>query len=193
MPTSISERRICSPRHSSALDNFLRRLVQPPKKILRPYLHRGDTAIDLGCGPGFFIIAMSELAGSSGTVIAVDVQQEMLDRVRDKLTNLRDKAGLAKLVLHQCGKNEIGLDGSIKADFVLAYYMVHETPDQFLLFRQIRQLLKPTGSCLIVEPPFHVGKKEFARTLSWAEQAGLTVSDRPKNKGGKSALLKVLP
>lgn len=192
MTTPASDKRVCSHQHSFALDNFLRRLFQSPQKILAPYVQKGDTAVDLGCGPGFFTIAMSNLTGPSGTVIAADVQQEMLDMVRLKLDKLGDTSGLAKIVLHRCGESEIGLDESIKADFVLAYYMVHETPDQFRFFQQLRKLLKPTGSCLIVEPPFHVGTKEFARTLSRAEQAGLRISDRPKRKGGKSALLQVL-
>lgn len=188
MSSSESENRICSHEHSFALDNFLRKLVHSPARIVGPYLKEGDTAVDLGCGPGFFTVALTELVGSSGRVIAVDLQQEMLDRVQAKLANLQDKNALTRVTLHQCTKDEIGLDESIKADFVLAFYMVHETPDQRRFFQQVRQLLKPTGSFLIVEPPFHVSKKAFAHTLDYAEQAGLAILDRPKRKGGKSAL-----
>ena len=187
-----SEHSICSHQHSFALDNFFRRLVQSPKKILAPYVNKGDTAIDLGCGPGFFTIALAELAGPAGSVIAVDLQAEMLARLEAKLHKVKNRSVLAPVVLQQCSEVELGLDESISADFVLAYYMVHETPDQLRFFQQIRKLLKPTGSCLIVEPPFHVNEKKFSQTLGWAEQAGLTITDRPKRKGGKSALLHIL-
>lgn len=188
MDTTTSQNSICSHHHSFALDNFFRRVVQSPKKILGPYLNKGDTVVDLGCGPGFFSLAMAELVGSSGSVFAVDLQRQMLDRVQAKLKKVKDTSALATITLQQCSADDIGLDKSIRADFVLAYYMVHETPDQGRIFQQVSTLLKPTGSFLMVEPPFHVNKEEFARTLGCAERAGLAIVDRPRRKGGRSAL-----
>lgn len=193
MGNTAPQNNICSHHHSFALDNVFRKLVQSPKRILRPHLTKGDTVVDLGCGPGFFTVTMAELVGSSGKVFAVDLQQEMLDRVRAKLKRLQDKTALAKVLLHQCSADDIGLDKSIRADFMLAYYVLHETPDQGRFFEQIRTLLKPTGSCLMVEPPFHVNKEEFSRTLDSAEREGLAIVDRPKRKGGRSALLAIRP
>ena len=148
--------------------------------------------MDLGCGPGFFTLPMAELVGPSGTVIGVDLQQEMLARVKAKLAKARERTSMAEVVLHQCSEVNLGLDDSIRADFVLAYYMVHETPDQNRFFQQVRKVVKPTGRILIVEPPFHVSRKQFSQTLGYAEQAGLTVVERPKHKGGFCALLAVL-
>ena len=189
MAASVSENNVCSHQHSFALDNFFRRLVQSPKRILAPYLNSGDTAIDLGCGPGFFTLPMAELVGPTGLVIGVDLQQEMLARVNDKLVKLRNRSSAAQVLLHQCSENDLGLDDSIRADFVLAYYMVHETPDQHSFLQQVKKILKPTGTFLIVEPPFHVSRKQFAQTLRCADQADLALIDRPKRKGGFSALL----
>jgi len=193
MTTPNSENQICSHRHSFALDNILRRFIQSPKKIIGPYLKKGDTAVDLGCGPGFFTLPMAEFVGPSGTVIAVDLQEEMLARVQSKLANLKDQSKAAKLIFHKCGEHDIGLDETVQADFILAYYMVHETPDRYHFLQQLRMLLKPSGSILVVEPPFHVSRKDFAKTLSIAEQTGLVIIDRPKGKGGKSALLATQP
>ena len=191
MTTSRSENQVCSHRHSFALDNLLRKLIQSPRKIIGPYLSTGDTAIDLGCGPGFFTMTMAELVGSSGRVIAVDLQEEMLAKVRSKLSNPKYQSMMASITLHQCSEHEIGLDESSKADFILACYMVHETPDHYRFFQQVKRLLKSTSTFLVIEPPFHVSKKDFAKMLSRAEQAGLTVIDRPKGKGGRSALLAI--
>ena len=192
MTTSVSQNHVCNHQHSFALDNFFRRLIQSPHRILSPYLSNGDTAMDLGCGPGFFTLPMAELVGPSGTVIGVDLQQEMLARVKAKLAKARERTSMAEVVLHQCSEVDLGLDDSIRADFVLAYYMVHETPDQNSFFQQVRKVVKPTGRILIVEPPFHVSRKQFSQTLGYAEQAGLTVVERPKRKGGFCALLAVL-
>ena len=145
---------------------------------------------DLGCGPGFFTATMAELVGPSGRVIAVDLQEEMLAKVRSKLVNPK-RQSMPPITLHQCSEHEIGLDESIKADFILACYMVHETPDQYRFFQQVKILLKTTSTFLVIEPPFHVSNKDFAKMLGGAEQAGLTVIDRPRGKGGRSALLAI--
>ena len=191
MTTKVSQNQVCSHQHSFALDNFFRRLVQSPRRIIGPYLKSGDTAMDLGCGPGFFTLPMAELVGPSGTVIGVDLQQEMLARVKVKLAKVSERSNLAEVLLHQCSEIDLGIDNSISADFVLAYYMVHETVDQQSFFQQVNKILKPTGRLLIVEPPFHVTKKQFSQSLRYAEQSDLAVIDRPKRKGGLSALLAI--
>ena len=68
--------------------------------------------------------------------------------------------------------------------------MVHEVPDQDLFFREIEAMLNPDGLVLIVEPPFHVSTKDFAKTIATARQAGLTVIDQPKILLSKAVLLK---
>jgi cyclopropane fatty-acyl-phospholipid synthase-like methyltransferase len=51
----------------------------------------GMTVIDLGCGPGFFTIPARHVVGAAGHVIAADVQPEMLDHLRGRLS----QAGIA--------------------------------------------------------------------------------------------------
>ncbi len=59
-------------------DNPFRKIYQDPFTILTPYLKNGDTAVDLGCGMGYFSIPMAELVGDRGKVVAVDLQERML-------------------------------------------------------------------------------------------------------------------
>ena len=61
------------------IDNRLRRWLHNPEQILAPYVSPGMTAMDFGCGMGMFSIAMAKLVGDKGRVIAVDLQQKMLD------------------------------------------------------------------------------------------------------------------
>ncbi len=84
MSTSTYKGDVCSHSHSIFLDNFFRRLFQHPKRIIGEYIKEGDTAIDLGCGPGFFSIDMAKMVGSTGKIIAVDLQKEMLEKVKEK-------------------------------------------------------------------------------------------------------------
>lgn len=61
---------------------FGRGLIHNPSKILDGLVKAGDTAADIGCGPGYFTPALSAMAGAAGKVYAVDLQQEMLDKAK---------------------------------------------------------------------------------------------------------------
>ncbi|MBT4267483.1 MAG: class I SAM-dependent methyltransferase [Deltaproteobacteria bacterium] len=179
------QKRVCPVERAGSLDNRIRRWLQNPKKILGPYIKEGMTVLDLGCGPGFFSIEMAQMVGKSGRVIASDLQEGMLQKVRAKIegTELQQRINL-----HQCKENKIGLTDN--ADFVLAFFMLHEVSDQEGLFNEIRTILKPTGHLLIVEPPFHVSKSAFETTIKKAQSAGFTLFERPKIFFSKTAVLK---
>lgn len=57
-------------------------------------------------------------------------------------------------------------------DFALTFWMVHEVSDQPGLFRQIREVLRPGGHLLLVEPMVHVPRRAYITTVATAEQAG---------------------
>ncbi len=179
---------VCKHSHSFALDNFIRRFFQNPDKIVGEYINKGDIVIDLGCGPGFFSIDMAKMVGAKGKVYSVDLQKEMLEKVKTKAVrqNLMNQ-----VVLHQCGQDNIGLEENIKADFMLAFYMVHETPDAINFLKEAKNHLKKDGLFLIVEPLFHVPKEKFMTISNHAKALGFKVIGNPKKKGGRSLLLSV--
>ena len=71
------------------IDNCLRRLLHNPAKIVGPFVKPGMTVMDVGCGMGMFSIAMAKMVGGSGLVIAVDLQQKMLDVLQDRAGRLQ--------------------------------------------------------------------------------------------------------
>jgi len=77
--------RICPVERAGGLDNSFRRLLQNPRTILKIYISRGMTVLDLGCGPGFFSIEIAKLLNDSGKVIAADLQEGMLEKVIKKI------------------------------------------------------------------------------------------------------------
>lgn len=177
--------RICPVERAGILDNRIRRWLQYPQKILRPYIEEGMTVLDLGCGPGFFSIDIARMVGKSGRVIASDLQEGMLQKLRDKIqgTELEER-----ITLHKCEENKIGLSEDI--DFILAFYMVHEIPNQEEFFNEIKSILKPNRQVFIVEPPFNVSKTAFEETITKARDAGFTPVERPKVLLSKTVLLK---
>jgi len=176
--------RVCPVELAGSLDNMARRLVQNPRKIMKPYIMEGMAIMDLGCGPGFFTIEIAKLLNNSGKVVAVDMQQGMLDKVNNKIkgTSLENR-----IELHKCQEKQIGL--MEKVDFVLAFYMIHEVPDQDKLFNEVRSFLNPLGKFLVVEPKFHVSGKSFEEMINRSKSAGFEIADSPKVFLSRAVLL----
>ena len=182
---SDGNKRVCPVERAGSLDNRIRRWLQNPQKIVGPYIEEGMTVLDLGCGPGFFSIDMAQMVGKSGRVIAADLQEGMLQKLRDKIQGTEYEE---RITLHKCEENKIGVSEEI--DFVLAFYMVHEVPNQEEFFNEIGVILKPKGQVLVVEPPFHVSKSAFEETIRKARNAGFTLVERPKVLLSKTAVLR---
>lgn len=157
------------------IDNRLRRWLHNPEKIVGPYVRPGMTAMDVGCGMGMFSIAMAKIVGDQGQVIAVDLQQKMLDVLQRRA----EQAGVAdRIQLHKCEADRLGVDA--QADFALAFMMIHEVSDQRRLLGEICGCLKPGGKLLVAEPRLHVSGKAFAQTMTLAAKAGLYAVEEPK-------------
>jgi ubiquinone/menaquinone biosynthesis C-methylase UbiE len=177
--------RVCPVERAGSLDNRVRKWLQNPKKILEPYITEGMIVLDVGCGPGFFSIDMAQMVGNSGRVIASDLQEGMLQKVRNKI----EETELEKrITLHKCEKNKIGV--TERVDFVLLFYMVHEVPNKEELFDEIGTILNPNGQVLMVEPPFHVSKAAFEETIRKARNVGFTDVKGPNVFFSKTVILK---
>ena len=166
---------VCPWQHVRSLDNFLRPFFHNPKKLFGKYVKPGMKVMDVGCGAGFASIGMAHMVGEKGRVHAVDLQPEMLDMVKVRA----EKAMVADRVhTHKCSENDLGLEDCF--DFVNAFYMVHEVPDMVKFLTQVRSMLHDDGFFYIVEPPFHVTKKEFSNMVEQAVSIGFKEYERPK-------------
>jgi ubiquinone/menaquinone biosynthesis C-methylase UbiE len=166
---------VCPVEKAGSFDNSIRMLLQNPRRILASYINKGMTVLDFGCGPGFFSIEIAKLLAGSGKVIAADLQDGMLDKVKKKIqgTTLEQR-----IELHKCESDKIGV--TEKVDFVLAFYVIHEVPNQNKLFEELKSILKPGGKICIIEPNFHVSKKSFEEMISRIERNRFEIIDRPK-------------
>lgn len=112
-----------------------------PQLGLKP----GMTVCDLGCGNGFYSIAMAKLI-APGKVMAVDIQQEMLHLLKlrceeSKIENVQPVLGT--LVDPQM------VAGSI--DLVLMVDVYHEFSHPKEMLAAIRKCLKPGGRVALLE------------------------------------------
>lgn len=175
---------VCPAEFAGSLDNSIRRLIHKPRRVLEPYVGKGMTVLDMGCGPGFFTIEMAKLVGETGKVIAADIQQGMLDKVAVKIrgTDLEHR-----IELHICLEDVIGI--SQKVDFILAFWMVHEVPDQKRLIEEMKSVLNPGGRIWVIEPKIHITKKAFQKMTGLLELSGLKIIEKPKIWLSRSVLL----
>jgi ubiquinone/menaquinone biosynthesis C-methylase UbiE len=156
------------------IDNPVRRLIHNPQKILGPYVKPGMTVVDIGCGMGLFCIAMARMVGDRGQVLAVDLQQKMLDAMKRRA----EKAGVMdRIQAHRCKADDLNVDA--KADFVLAFAMVHEVPDTQRLLSQVYACLKADGKFLVVEPRLHVSADTFQQMSEIADCVGFRQAEHP--------------
>lgn len=180
----VRGKHVCPSWLCFTFDNPLRKRFQDPYKILSPYIRPGHTVVDIGPGKGFFTIPMCKIVGREGRVIAVDIQERMLRALQQRAS----EAGLAaNLITNHSRPDDFGLD--VKADFVLAFWMVHEVPELPHFFVNIREIMKPKASFLIAEPLFHVTKKAFDNTLRTAQKMGFKIVDEPEISFSYAAIL----
>jgi ubiquinone/menaquinone biosynthesis C-methylase UbiE len=175
MMSNKKNSRTCPVELAGGLDNSVRRLLQNPQKLLKPFISKGMTVLDLGCGPGFFSIEIARMVLDSGKVIAADLQEGMLEKVSNKIkgTELEHR-----IEIHKCEDTKVGVTENV--DFVLAFYMIHEVTNQELLFGELKSILKPDGKIYIIEPKFHVSKKSFEVMINRIKDIGFEIIDRPK-------------
>ena len=175
---------VCPAWFAWVINNPLRRWLHNPEEILGRLISPGFTIVELGCGSGPFTTALAQMVGSSGRVIAADVQPAMLAKVRRRV----GQAGVQDRVeLHLCGRENIGLSAHV--DFVLAFWMVHEVPNAVALFAEMHEALNPDGRLLLVEPRLHVGRRDFENEVDAALEAKLKLLARPSVRLSHAALL----
>ncbi len=108
-------------------------------------LNPTDVVADVGAGSGYFTFRMAPLV-PRGKVLAVDIQPEMLDKIRSR----KVKAGAANVeaVLGSITDPNLPSDSVDLALFVDAY---HEFSHPYEMMMSIRKALKPGGRVVLVE------------------------------------------
>lgn len=172
-------------RRHWTLDNPVRQLAHPPKKLLGGFVRPGMTVVDAGCGTGLFSLAMARMVGPEGRVVAVDLRPEPLAVLRARA----ERDGLRPVVeTRQCAADDLG--DLPACDFALAFYMAHEVPDIGRFFNRLHQSLRPGSAVLLIEPRFHVTRTFFEGELEAAAHAGFSAEQAPPVLGSHAAVLR---
>ncbi|MEW5736487.1 MAG: methyltransferase domain-containing protein [Thermodesulfobacteriota bacterium] len=182
----VRDKHVCPWWCCFTFDNPVRKLLQDPVAILSPHVREGDLAVDIGAGMGYFSLPLCGLVGKTGRVIAVDLQERMLGSLRKRAA--RRGVG-TNLETRLCTQQGLGIVA--KADFVLAFWMVHEVPDQRAFLGEVHGILNPGGRFLVAEPRIHVKETSFEETVRTAQDIGFIILARPVVSLSRSVLLTV--
>lgn len=163
----------CPASLSFLLENpFMNRVAGAETLLDRAGVVAGMRLLDAGCGPGRITLPAARRVGPTGEVVALDIQETMLQRVRQKL----DAQGASNVrLLHAA----LG-DGQTEAkafDRAFLVTVLGESPDKAAALREIYTGLKPGGLLSVTEvlpdPDFQT--PDAVRRL--ADEAGF-VEDR---------------
>lgn len=176
---------VCPRWLAYTFDHRLRLWVHNPEKLFGKYVRPTMTVVDLGCGLGFNTMGLAKLVGNAGRVVALDIQQKMLDVVMKRAK----KMGIEnRIEPHLARANDLSLH--VNAQFILAFYMVHEVRDPDRFMAQVADNLSVDGRFMMVEPPFHVSNRDFDKSIAGAETSGLVLEDSYKILFGRAAVLR---
>ena len=169
------------------ISNPLRKLGENPDTILAPLARPGMTAIDIGCGMGFFSLPLAGMVGEAGRVVCVDVQQKMLS----VLGRRARRKGLSEIIECRLASQEALsiADLEDQADLVLAIHGLHETayPRRFLT--SCFEVLRPGGKMLVLEPKGHVSDGDFGATVRMALEVGFVEAEHEDLKKSRAVVL----
>jgi len=106
----------------------------------------GMTVCDMGCGNGFHTLKMAKMTGPQGTVMAVDVQPEMLKLLRERT----EKEGLENITPILGSFHNPRLPPN-SIDLILLVDVYHEFSHPVTMLKAMRESLKPEGVIVLVE------------------------------------------
>jgi ubiquinone/menaquinone biosynthesis C-methylase UbiE len=119
----------------------IRDALKPRKNIIEEVgIKQGFKVLDFGCGPGGYVLPVSEIIGETGKLYALDVLPVAIDMVKNlvKKNNLKN----VETILSNCNT---GLAND-SIDVVLLYDTFHDLDNQNAVLQELHRVLKPNGT-----------------------------------------------
>jgi ubiquinone/menaquinone biosynthesis C-methylase UbiE len=135
------------------VERDLRRVVGGPVRARR--------ALDLACGTGYAAIGLA-VAGLADEVHASDLSTKMLGRCRD---NAHAAEVTVRIALADAERLPYAEDAF---DLVVARGALHHVPSPEDMMREIRRVLSPGGTAVVLAEPTGPGEKQVAAVVGTA-------------------------
>lgn len=171
------------------IDQYIARLEDPnrdswqkPEAVIKALnIREGQVIADIGAGSGYFTFRLARAVGEKGRVFAVDVEEGMVEHLRQRLGKENvENVQVLKVPPH----DPLLIDGSLDLAFVCDVYHHIEERDGYL--RKLRKALKSDGRVVIVDfyqketpvgPPMSMRLSEET-VQKELQEAGLKVTEK---------------
>jgi ubiquinone/menaquinone biosynthesis C-methylase UbiE len=138
----------------SAVERFARQFDGPerdawqkPAEVVRFLeLGAGQVVADIGAGTGYFLPHLSKTAGTEGRVLALDVEPNMVEYMKQRSR----KSGFANVEARVVAPDDAGLAPS-SVDHILIVNTWHHIDDRTRYAGNLARALRPGGTLLIVD------------------------------------------
>jgi ubiquinone/menaquinone biosynthesis C-methylase UbiE len=138
---------VVGPSSADHLERPGRDEEQKPDEIIRSMgLKDGDVVADVGAGTGYFTRRLAKAVAPSGRVYAVDIQPEMLSKLKENV----EKAGARNVVIILGETDDPRLPRE-SLDWILIVNTYHELQQPKATLARMREALKPSGRVAVVE------------------------------------------
>jgi precorrin-6B methylase 2 len=119
---------------------------QPQVAIDALEIKPGQTVADLGAGSGYYSFRIAPLVGPTGKVLAIDIEQHMLETIaerahRERVANV--------MTVHSSAQDPHLAPGSVDLLFMVDVY--HELEYPYEMMTKVRAALKPGGRVALIE------------------------------------------
>ena len=132
------------------LDSGYRRRIQPPDKVIEcSGIREGMQVLEVGCGSGAFTTLVARAVGPKGKVYALDIQEDMLQQLRTKLSSPQYSDIKNIDLINKSAYDLPFADNSL--DLVYMVTVLQEIPDRQRALMQIKSVLKAGGILAVTE------------------------------------------
>jgi ubiquinone/menaquinone biosynthesis C-methylase UbiE len=126
--------------------------------IKEAHLKKGFQVLDFACGPGRYVLAVSEAIGTTGKLHALDTAPLALEIVRQIVD--KNKLSNVKTIESDC---DTGLPDE-ELDVVLLYDAFHSLHDQKAILSELHRVLKPKG--ILSFSDIHLDEKDIVKRVT---------------------------
>ena len=140
-------REVFNPAYTFVLEGDDRETWQKSEAVMDALaIGPGTRVADVGAGSGWFTERFSRRVGRDGVVYAVDVQPEMIEKLRERV----EAQGLANVRVIEGGYDDARLPPG-KSDVVFFLSVYKEIDDRVAYMRRLREAIAPGGRVAILE------------------------------------------
>jgi ubiquinone/menaquinone biosynthesis C-methylase UbiE len=136
-------------RGETAVHSVHTGFAHPERNVTAFSIEPGMKVADFGAGSGAYTLAIAERLSGSGTVYAVDIQKDLLRRIKNEANHRRlhgvevvwgdlDRPGHSKIANHSL-------------DLVLMSNLLFQLHDRDAAFKEARRVLKRTGRLVVID------------------------------------------